>query len=121
MTPAKLDALADALAKRLVPLVAERIAERLAAQEDPPKEAELLDAAAVAELLGWQRSSVYSRAEELGAVRLGDGDKPRLRFPREHVEAFLTPAAAEPEPARRPRSVPREAPVDLLPIRGGSR
>lgn len=41
---------------------------------------ELVDAAKLAQRLGIERSWVYSHAIELGAIKLGDGPKPRLRF-----------------------------------------
>jgi len=41
---------------------------------------ELVDAAELARRFGIERSWVYSHAIELGAVKLGSGTKPRLRF-----------------------------------------
>jgi len=41
---------------------------------------ELVDAAELARRFGIERSWVYSHAIELGAVKLGHGPKPRLRF-----------------------------------------
>ncbi len=41
---------------------------------------ELVDAAELARRLGIERSWVYTHAIELGAVKLGSGRKPRLRF-----------------------------------------
>jgi hypothetical protein len=41
---------------------------------------ELVDAAELARRFGIERSWVYSHAIELGAVKLGEGPKPRLRF-----------------------------------------
>ena len=41
---------------------------------------ELVDAAELARRLGIERSWVYAHAIELGAVKLGSGAKPRLRF-----------------------------------------
>jgi hypothetical protein len=41
---------------------------------------ELVDAAELARQFGIERSWVYSHAIELGAVKLGHGPKPRLRF-----------------------------------------
>ena len=40
----------------------------------------LVDAAALARHLGVARSFVYDHADRLGAIRLGDGPRPRLRF-----------------------------------------
>lgn len=59
-------ALVDAIATRVVQLLDER--ERL------------VDARALAGLLGISRETVYQHAERLGAVEIGDGKRPRLRF-----------------------------------------
>ena len=40
----------------------------------------LVDAAELVAMFGIERSWVYAHAIELGAVKLGDGKKPRLRF-----------------------------------------
>jgi hypothetical protein len=50
---------------------------------------ELVDAAELARRLGIERSWVYSHAIELGAVKLGSGTKPRLRFDPEVAARFL--------------------------------
>jgi hypothetical protein len=59
-----------------------------------------VDAAALARILDVDREWVYSRARRLGAVRLGDGPKARLRFDIEHVRATLAGASpgTQPEP-----------------------
>lgn len=57
-------------------LLADMIADRLAARAG----GELIDAAELARRLGRSRDWVYGHAERLGAVRLGDGDRPRLAF-----------------------------------------
>ena len=72
-TPELSAADADALADRL----ALRVAELL---RRPEPAGELVDAQTLAGLLGVERSYVYAHAAELGAVRLGGGSKPRLRF-----------------------------------------
>jgi len=41
----------------------------------------LIDAAEVARRRGVSRDWVYRHADELGAVRMGEGSRPRLRFP----------------------------------------
>lgn len=46
----------------------------------------MLSAAEVAEHLGVDRGWVYEHAAELGAQRLGDGPRGRLRFPLEAVD-----------------------------------
>ena len=88
----------------------------------------LVDAAAVAEYLGVDRGYVYEHAVELGARRLGDGPKSRLRFSLAEIDAALTSCSGSrgsspPEPAPLQASRPRRrrplgTPVELLPIRG---
>lgn len=105
----------------------EAIARRVAAMLD--KDAPLLDAAAVARQLGRSRAWVYQHAAELGAVRLGDGDRPRLGFVPTKVAEYLDACKS----SRRTRESPNRATTrkargtpggvigqgaDLLPIRG---
>lgn len=81
---------------------------------------ELVDAAEIARCFGVSRDWVYDHADELGAVRLGDGPKARLRFdPATVAERLGTPD--ERSEVRRAASRPRRrstSTVDLLPIRG---
>ena len=87
---------------------------------------ELVDAAELARRFGIERSWVYAHAIELGAVKLGSGPKPRLRFDPQIAARVLRKAdeqtAADP-PARsgkradRPSAGGRSG-VRLLPIRG---
>ncbi len=91
----------------------------------------LVDAAELARMFGIERSWVYSHAIELGAVKLGDGPKPRLRFDPEVAARVLrragdVPAADPParsgERADRPRAGRgREgsAAIPLLPYERG--
>jgi hypothetical protein len=93
-------------------------------------EAPLLDAAAVGRRLGRSRDWVYRHADELGAVRLGDGERPRLGFDPARVAAYGASGSSagrrtqdggnDPvEPKRRRRRVSPNAQRDeLLPIRG---
>jgi hypothetical protein len=60
----------EAIARRVV-----EILERRGLQQR-----ELVDAAELARRLGIERAWVYSHAIELGAVKLGGGARPRLRF-----------------------------------------
>lgn len=87
MTSGRVDLLVDVLTERLGPqladAVADRVAERLA---DRPA---YIDAAEVARLLSVSRDTVYELADELGAVKLGGGSRPRLRFERERIELAL--------------------------------
>lgn len=89
----------------------------------------LLDAAAVARQLGRSRAWVYQHAAELGAVRLGDGERPRLGFEPAKVAAYLSAckssrrATESEKPATKPKrrytgASPKRQGDDLLPIRG---
>ena len=105
----------EAIARRVVDLLEKRGLQNR----------ELVDAAELARQLGIERSWVYSHAIELGAVKLGHGPKPRLRFDPEVAARMLRRvgegSAADP-PARSGKraSQPRgsEGRVELLPIRG---
>lgn len=82
---------------------------------------QLVDAAAVAAMLGVTRGWVYEHASELGAVRLGAGTRPRLRFDLEVVGVALEDGLTS-QPGRRRthrfrRSV-SSTDVELLPIAG---
>lgn len=88
--------------------------------------AELVDAAELARRLGIERSWVYTHAIELGAVKLGAGRKPRLRFDPQVAARALRgigegPAADPPARSGRRAGRPRrpEERVQLLPINGG--
>jgi hypothetical protein len=103
----RLEALAD--------LIAERLAARAAG--------ELITPAELARRLGRSRDWIYDHAEQLGGIRIGNGDRPRVFFP--------WPLALEPGGKRQRRKPPivastrprRRKPtsVELLPIRGKQR
>lgn len=106
----------DAVARRVVEILEER----------GLQQRELVDAGELARRLGVERSWVYSHGIELGAVKLGDGPKARLRFDPEIATRVLrrvgeVPAADPParsgERAVRPRRS-RRPEVSLLPVRG---
>ena len=111
-----------------VEAIARRVSELLAA--GPPASPRLLTAAAVAKRFGVERDWVYRHADEIGAVRLGAGRRPRLRFDPDRVAAALAPRP-DSKGSEAPRVAPRRAPrtqappsvpsrCPLLPIRGGS-
>lgn len=116
-TRIKLDPQAiEAIARRVVELLEKR---GLQSQE-------LIDAAELARRLGIERSWVYSHAIELGAVKLGGGPKPRLRFDPEVaarvVQRWGKSGAADPparsgERAGQPHRG-RRSEVPLLPFDG---
>jgi hypothetical protein len=96
--------------------VAARVVEMLRREQRPRAAPDLVDAATLARTLNVDRDWVYAHARELGAVRLGDGPKARLRF--DPVRARATLAAgeqhAQPPPdkqRRRPGGRPRRQPV----------
>ena len=84
---------------------------------------ELVDAAELARRFGIERSWIYTHAIELGAVKLGSGAKPRLRFDPEVAERVLrrvgeVPAADPPARSGKRAGQPRglEGRGELLPI-----
>lgn len=76
----------------LVDAIAERVSGLLRSE---PSCGRLVDAATLADALGVDRSYVYAHAGELGAVRLGDGSKPRLRFDLEAAREAMARYASK--------------------------
>lgn len=108
--------------------VARRVAELIHSEGDSHVGRQLIDAATLAAELGVDRSWVYAHRGELGAIQLGAGAKPRLRFDlataREALARTARDGSREDE-AQRPESKPsrrRRRRSDthsrLLPIRG---
>lgn len=90
----------------------------------------LLTAAEVAERFGVTRDWVYQHAEDLGALRLGEGDRPRLRFELTMVrDAFRRAVDTDGPETSRGHSRPSAPPssgltpggAPLLPLRPESR
>lgn len=108
---------------RLHPDDVEAIARRVAElqSESSPTQRELLSATEVAQRFGLSREWVYANKARLGALSMGGGTRPRLRFDAARIAAALesdpapAPAVAE-QPRRRSRAA--TPPADLLPIRG---
>ena len=106
----------DAIARRAVELLEQR----------GLRKRELVDAAELARSFGIERSWVYTHAIELGAIKLGGGAKPRLRFDPEIAARVLRKVDGKPvadPPARsgkRAGQPPRRggSEVRLLPVRG---
>jgi hypothetical protein len=119
VSPQELNALAEA--------VAERVVERLRAEPAaPPSEPALLDARALAARLGVSVSYVYANSGTLGARRLGNGPRARLRFDLERAlegHASGAPGCTAPATPRGSRPRPRRAASSdaLLPIRRAAR
>ncbi len=59
---------------------AQRVVELLHTESHSPPGRRLVDAATLGAELGVERSWVYAHRAELGAIQLGSGSKPRLRF-----------------------------------------
>jgi len=99
--------------------IATRVAELL--RHAPPPSG-LLSATQLAQHLGLSRAWIYQHAHELGAIQLGTGSKPRLRFDLTTAQAALArtdnkhsslPVPQAPRPRRRPGKTTDTA---LLPI-----
>lgn len=63
-----------------VEAVARRVVELIRSEGGPSAGRRLVDAATLAAELGVERSWIYAHRAELGAIQLGSGSKPRLRF-----------------------------------------
>jgi hypothetical protein len=89
-----------------------------------PSKPVFVDAATLADHLNVSRAFVYEHAGELGAIPLGTGPRPRLRFDLEQAMACFTrrespgpkPTQEAPSRPRRRRSL--NTTVELLPVRG---
>lgn len=117
--PADLERLAELLAPR----VAEALGDHLGARPAP----ELVDATELAAQLSVTPEWVRDHADDLGAVPLGNGRRPRLRFdPRLAAERMASrlgsersqaPVLAQPSASRQRRQAPAEFECPLLPVR----
>lgn len=111
-----------------VEAVARRVVELIRTEGHSPSGRRLVDAATLAAELGVERSWVYTHRAELGAIQLGSGSKPRLRFDVETAQVLLAsstnkeskapqmPVAAGDPSRRRRQSLGSNS--ELLPIRG---
>jgi hypothetical protein len=78
---------------------------------EPLPSGRLLSAAEVSAWCGVSRGWVYQHASELGAVRIGDGERPRLRFDPDRVAERLNQLpAAPPTGPTPPRGSRRRSP-----------
>jgi hypothetical protein len=77
--------------ERLARRTAELLADRLQIPKAPPQHElpELLTAAEVSAWWGVHRGWVYEHASELGAIRIGSGRRPTLRFDPEQITRRL--------------------------------
>jgi hypothetical protein len=86
--------------------------------------APLVDATTLAAELGVSRQFVYEHRAKLGALKLGDGPRPRLRFDpiaaRAALSCYASPVAqSEPAPAPHRRHLPQRPsqPGSILAVR----
>jgi hypothetical protein len=111
LTDRDIQAIADA--------VAPRVAALLRAEDSRFPSRGLVDVDGVRELLGVEREWVYQHKVELGAVRLGDGDRGPLRFEVAKVLGYLADrrlGRRDEDTARRGRPPRRREGFDVLPI-----
>ena len=95
--------------------IAERVAQKLRGDGLGP----FGDVHAVCARFGVSVDYVYAHATELGAIRLGEGPRARLRFDLADVERRLVAKRRRPEPAERPARRPRKqrtGSVELIPF-----
>ncbi len=79
----------------------------------------LIDVPELARQTGLSRTWIYEHARELGAIRLGDGPRARLRFNPDTVKRLLErepPPRVERAPAKRRRQIRAMNETELLPI-----
>jgi len=84
-----------------VEAIARRVAELL--RTDPTADVQFVDAATIARRFGVTRAWVYQHKTDLGAVPLGRGPKPRLRFDMGRVGQVLATERGAPHERRRGR------------------
>ncbi|MBN9621958.1 MAG: hypothetical protein J0H06_03235 [Actinobacteria bacterium] len=96
------------LAPESIEALAARLAELLTTGPEPPPDTDedgMISAARVAELWEVARRWIYEHRDELGAVELGKGPRPRLRFDPEVVaERLGAPRSGRAESPDRRRS-----------------
>jgi hypothetical protein len=95
----------EALAASIAPIVASEVARQVIGAR---REREFLDASELARALGVERDWIYEHQEQLGAIRLGKGPRPRLRFELMRAVQALDdlPAARRARPAGVHQGVP---------------
>ena len=113
LDPAVIEEIADRLSGAIVARVVEVLREQ-GLSPRPSESTAWLDAQEVAQRLGVSREWVYEHADELGALRIGSGPRPRLRFPPKILDPrsrTTISAEAGGEPRNR-----RPKPSGLIPI-----
>jgi hypothetical protein len=117
--PTELGAIVDLIAER----VCERVLDALSRYAAPARSDGLVDAQTLAGVLGVDRAYVYRHRDELGAIKVGDGERPRLRFDlaaalgSRDASGISDPHSSPPLQADRSRrSRLSGSGVDLLPV-----
>ena len=106
------------LTSEAIEVLAQRIAELVRADRPTAQPGRLMSAVEVAQWCGLDRSWVYAHADELGARRLGGGERPRLRFDPVEVSARIdTLGASGSGPGSRYGPIAGDARRDSLPRR----
>ena len=85
--------------------IADAVTERLEAGD--ARDPELVDAVELARRLGRSRGWVYEHADALGAIRVGDGPRPRYQFDPELAGERLREMGRNGRPAPKPAPKPR--------------
>lgn len=103
---------------RVVEAIACRVAQLLQ-DSAAVAESRFVSAAEIARRFDVTRQWVYDNADRLGAVRLGRGARPRLRFDPQRVEKALKAGddRASPRPRRPADDDGWIDPADLIPLR----
>ena len=91
------------LAPESIEALARRLAELIDSKDPGPSEQRFVSAEEVARRWDVGRRWVYEHADQLGARRLGDGPKPRLRFDAEEIAEHLGGRDRAPGPRTRGR------------------
>lgn len=118
------------IAPETIERIAQRVVQLLHHERDRPDDGpdaprDLMDAEQLAKHLGLTRAWVYEHAQQLGAIPVGNGPRPRLRFDAQTAMKALNTRQRrrEPEPTQtdrprlgRPRRNPATSTVPLLPV-----
>ena len=91
LLPPDQEAFIDAVARRVIALL----------EEQQPARGALVDARTLARLFGMSISAVHEHAEEFGAVRLGSGGRPILRFDLDRAREAWTRRVLQSDPGKR--------------------
>ena len=107
---------AEEMARALLPVLRELI------EEEAQRLPRIVTADELADYLKTTRQVIYNNADQLGAIRLGDGERPRLRFRLDCAQVRAWQAGSS-KPALVDVRGPRKRPIkerddcELLPIR----